>query len=53
MKRLKKFKKRFETLTPDLTELRDVLVVYGCGSAAMENRSICWMPVWRTLESDV
>lgn len=47
------FEKRFGTLTPDLTELRDVLVKYGCGRAAMESTSIYWMPVWRVLQSDV
>lgn len=49
----KVFEKRFGTLTPDLTELRDVLVEQGCGRAAMESTSVYWMPVWRALESDV
>lgn len=44
--------KRFGTLTPDLTELRDVLVEHGCGRVAMESTSVYWMPVWRALESD-
>jgi len=38
------FEKRYETLTPNLTELRDMLVEQGCGRAAMESTSIYWMP---------
>jgi transposase len=36
-----------------LTTLRDVLVEYGCGRAAMESTSIYWMSVWHVLESDI
>jgi transposase len=46
------FEKRYGTLTPDLTELRDTLVAYGCGRVAMESTSIYWMPIWRVLEPD-
>jgi transposase len=48
----KKFEKRYGTLTPDLTELRDMLVEQGCGRVAMESTSIYWMPIWHVLESD-
>jgi len=44
--------KRFGTLTPELTALRDTLVSQGCGHVAMESTSIYWMPVWHVLESD-
>jgi transposase len=44
--------KRYGTLTPELTELRDTLVSYDCGRVAMESTSIYWMPVWRVLQSD-
>jgi transposase len=46
------FEKRYGTLTPDLIALRDTLVEYGCGRAAMESTSIYWMPVWHILDSD-
>jgi len=46
------FEKRYGTLTPDLTELRDTLVSHGCGRVAMESTSIYWMPIWRVFESD-
>jgi transposase len=46
------FEKRYGTLTPDLTELRDMLVEKGCGRAAMESTSIYWMPIWRVLYPD-
>ena len=48
----KKFEKRFGTLTPELTTLRDTLISHGCGRVAMETTSIYWMPVWHVLESD-
>ena len=44
--------KRYGTLTPDLTQLRDNLIEHGCGKVAMESTSIYWMPVWRILQSD-
>lgn len=44
--------KRYGTLTPDLTALREALIERGCGSIAMESTSIYWMPVWHVLESD-
>ena len=44
--------KRYGTLTPDLIELHDILVEYGCGRVAMESTSIYWMPIWHVLESD-
>ena len=43
----KLFEKRYGTLTPNLTELRDKLVEKGYGRVAVENTSICWMPIWR------
>jgi len=46
------FEKRYGTLTPDLTALRDTLVEHGCGRVAMESTSIYWMPIWRVFESD-
>lgn len=44
--------KRYGTLTPDLTALRDTLVERGCGRIAMESTSIYWMPIWHVLEAD-
>ena len=44
--------KRYGTLTPELTALRDMLVEKGCGRVAMESTSIYWMPIWRVLSSD-
>ena len=44
--------KRYGTLTPDLTALRDALIEHGCGNIAMESTSIYWMPIWHVLESD-
>jgi len=44
--------KRYGTLTPDLTALRDTLIESGCGRIAMESTSIYWMPIWHVLESD-
>jgi len=46
------FEKRYGTLTPDLTKLRDTLVEQGCGRVAMESTNIYWMPIWHVLESD-
>jgi len=46
------FEKRYGTLTPNLTSLRDELIKQGCGRVAMESTSIYWMPIWRVLESD-
>jgi transposase len=43
---------RYGTLTRKLTELRDTLIVYGCGRVAMKSTSIYWQPIWRTLQSD-
>ena len=48
----KLLEKRYGTLTPDLTALRDALIENGCGRIAMESTSIYWMPVWHVLESD-
>lgn len=48
----KLFEKRYGTLTPDLTALRDALIEHGCGRVAMESTSIYWMPVWHILSSD-
>jgi transposase len=48
----KNLEQRYGTLTPELTELRDTLIVYGCGRVAMESTSIYWQPIWRTLQSD-
>ncbi|MDR2563161.1 MAG: IS110 family transposase, partial [Prevotellaceae bacterium] len=48
----KVFEKRYGTLTPDLTELRNVLKKHGCSEVAMESTSIYWMPIWRVLQSD-
>jgi transposase len=44
--------KRYRTLTPDLTTLREALIEQGCGSVAMESTGIYWIPVWHVLESD-
>ena len=44
--------KRFGALTPDLDNLRDVLVEHCVGRVVMESTSIYWMPVWRVLETD-
>lgn len=44
--------KRYGTLTPDLTTLRDTLVSHGCGSIAMESTGIYRMPIWHVPESD-
>ncbi len=44
--------KRYGTLTPELTVLRDTLIESGCGRVAMESTSIYWMPIWHVLESD-
>ena len=46
------FEKRYGTLTPDLVELRDMLVEQNCSRVAMESTSIYWMPIWHVLESD-
>jgi len=46
------FEKRFGTLTPNLMELRDTLVDFGCGRVAMESTSIYWMPIWHILYGD-
>jgi len=46
------FEKRYGTLTPNLTSLRDELIKQGCGRVAMESTSIYWMPIWRVLASD-
>jgi transposase len=46
------FEKRYGTLTPDLIELRDMLVEHGCGRVAMESTSIYWVPIWHVLEAD-
>lgn len=43
---------RFGTVTNELTKLRDTMVEYNCGMAAMESTSIYWIPVWRALQSD-
>ena len=48
----KVFEQRFGTLTSELTKLRDTMVEYGSGRAAMESTSIYWIPIWRTLQSD-
>ena len=44
--------KRYGTLTPDLTALREALIEQGCGRVAMEGASIYRMPIWHVLESD-
>jgi transposase len=48
-KREKIFEKRFGTLTPDLEDLKSVLLNFEVKEVAMESTSIYWMPVWRTL----
>ena len=48
----KNLEKRYGTLTPDLTALRDTLVEHCCGRAAMKSTSIYWKPVWRVLQPD-
>ena len=49
----KNLEKRYGTLTPDLTELRDMLVEQGCGRVAMESTSIYWMPIRYVIESQL
>jgi transposase len=46
------FEKRYGTLTPHLTDLRDTLAGMGCGRVAMESTSIYWMPIWHVLSGD-
>ena len=46
------FEKRYGVLTPNLMELRDLLVEMGCGRVAMESTSIYWMPIWHVLYGD-
>ena len=41
----KKFEKRYGTLTPELDNLRDMLVAQDCSRVAMESASIYWMPI--------
>jgi len=41
--------KRYGTLTPDLTALREALIEQGCGRVAMEGASIYRMPIWYVL----
>jgi len=43
---------RFGTLTPDLLNLREVLLAEGCKRVAMESTSIYWMPIYHILETD-
>ena len=46
------FEKRYGTLTPELDNLRDMLVAQDCCRVAMESTSIYWMPIWRILDTD-
>jgi len=46
------FEKRYGVLTPNLMELRDMLVEMGCGRVAMESTSIYWVPIWHVLDGD-
>jgi hypothetical protein len=41
--------KLYGALTPELTQLHDMLIDYGCGTAAMESTSTYRKPVWRVL----
>ncbi|HXL00278.1 MAG TPA: transposase [Dysgonamonadaceae bacterium] len=41
--------KRYGTLTPDLTALREALIEQGCGRVAMESTGIYRMPIWYVL----
>jgi hypothetical protein len=43
--REKILEKRYGTLTPDLTALREALIEQGCGRIAMESTGIYRMPV--------
>ena len=43
---------RFGTLTPDLLNLREVLLTHCCKYVAMESTSIYWMPIYHILETD-
>ncbi len=42
--------KEFTTLTPDLEQLRELLISTGVEKVAMESTGIYWMPIWRVLE---
>jgi len=46
------FEQRFETLTPDLLSLREVLIAHDCKHVAMESTSIYWMPIYHILDDD-
>lgn len=47
-----KIEKVFGVLTPELEEMRDLLVLHDVDEVAMESTSVYWIPVWRVLEPD-
>ena len=45
-----KFEAKYGVLTPELEELRQLLLDHGVKEVTMESTSIYWHPVWRVLE---
>ena len=43
------FEKTYGTLTPELRQMRDDMVLYGVVEAAMESTAVYWIPVWNEL----
>ena len=43
------FEKTYGTLTPELRQMRDDMVLYGVLEAAMESTAVYWIPVWNEL----
>ena len=43
------FEKTYGTLTPELRQMRDDMVLYGVAEAAMESTAVYWIPVWNEL----
>jgi transposase len=43
--------KEFSTLTPDLEQLKELLITAGVEKVAMESTGIYWMPIWRVLQT--
>lgn len=45
-----KFEAKYGVLTPDLEELRQLLLNHEVQEVTMESTSVYWHPVWRVLE---
>lgn len=43
------FEKTYGTLTPELRQMRDDMVMYGVSETAMESTGVYWIPVWNEL----